>query len=66
MEEVIAPYRYPNHNETLTCDGEEIELNAEETEEIELDVEELEELIAPGKKMAGKAYGWRRKKTSIF
>ena len=37
LEEVIAPIRYPNHNETLARDA----------EEIELDVEELEEVIAP-------------------
>ena len=38
LEEVIAPGRMRNHNETLVRD----------TEEIELDVEELEEVIAPG------------------
>jgi hypothetical protein len=38
LEEVIAPGRVANHNETMVRDG----------EEIELDVEELEEVIAPG------------------
>jgi hypothetical protein len=37
LEEVIAPNRVPNHNETF----------ARDTEEIELAVEELEEVIAP-------------------
>ena len=41
MEEVIAPGRKFNYNETLARDA----------EEIELDVEELEEVIAPGKRM---------------
>ena len=40
LEEVIAPARKPNHNETLVRDA----------EEIELEVEELEEVIAPVKK----------------
>jgi hypothetical protein len=37
LEEVIAPGRIQNHNETFARDA----------EEIELDVEELEEVIAP-------------------
>jgi hypothetical protein len=37
LEEVIAPIRVMNHNETLARDA----------EDIELDVEELEEVIAP-------------------
>jgi hypothetical protein len=37
LEEVIAPGRRINHNETLVRDA----------EAIELDVEELEEVIAP-------------------
>ena len=41
LEDVIAPGRMPNHNETLVRD----------TEAIELDVEELEEVIAPGKRL---------------
>ncbi len=40
LEEVIAPGRRINHNETLV----------REAEEIELDVEELEEVIAPGRR----------------
>ncbi len=40
LEEVIAPVRQPNHNETLVRDA----------EEIELEVEELEEVIAPYKR----------------
>ena len=41
LEEVIAPGRYVNHNETLVRDQ----------EAMELDVEELEEVIAPGKRL---------------
>ena len=41
LEEVIAPGRLINHNETLVRDQ----------EAIELDVEELEEVIAPGKRL---------------
>ena len=37
LEEVIAPGRRLNHNETLVIDA----------EEVELEVEELEEVIAP-------------------
>ena len=41
LEEVIAPGRRYNHNETLVHD----------VEAIELDIEELEEVIAPGKRL---------------